>query len=245
MTQPLPDFERLIGRIFLQSALLQEALTHSSYLNEIEQKGRDNERLEFLGDAIVDFLAGEMLYLHYPTADEGSLTQMRSALVRAESLAMLATDIQLGNYMRLGHGEEVTGGRTRVNILGDGFEAVVGAIYLDGGMEAARQFLVPRLARLLTVILEQDLHRDARSVLQERAQAALHVTPLYRVAQEVGQTHEREYVLEVTISDIVVGQGQATNKRIAAQLAARDALSRILSDGWPPALMGLSDPKPS
>lgn len=233
--KPIEDLARSLGHDFGQPKLLAEALTHSSYLNETETDGvhQDNERLEFLGDAIVDFLAGEMLYIQYPEVDEGALTQMRSALVRAESLAMLATDIDLGDYMRLGHGEEVTGGRTRVNILGDGFEAVVGALYLDAGLEVTRDFLVPRLRQLLTTILANDLHRDARSVLQERSQSVLRITPLYRVAEEVGLTHEREYVLEVTINDVVVGRGQATNKRIAAQLAARAALAHIASAGWP------------
>ncbi len=236
MTKPISEFEAVIRRYFYRPTLLVEALTHSSYLNETEAEGRDNERLEFLGDAIVDFVAGEMLFNMYPDADEGHLTQLRSALVRADSLAIMAEKLNIGEFVRLGHGEEVTGGRTRVNILADTFEAVAGAVYLDGGLEAVRQFLEPQLQELLVYILANDLHRDARSVLQERAQGTFKMTPLYRVAEEIGKEHEREYVIEVVVGETVLGVGRASNKRVASQLAARDALERLNRDGWPEAL---------
>ncbi len=233
MTKPIEEFEAIIRRYFYQPALLVEALTHSSYLNETDTPGRDNERLEFLGDAVVDFVAGEMLFRMYPDANEGLLTQLRAALVRADSLALMAQKLRMGEFVRLGHGEEVTGGRTRVNVLADTFEAVAGAVYLDGGLEAARQFLEPHLKELLIYILENDLHRDARSVLQERAQEALKLTPFYRVAEEIGKAHEREYVIEAVVGEVVLGTGRASNKRVASQLAARSALERLNQEGWP------------
>lgn len=236
MTKPISEFEAVIQRRFHQPALLEEALTHSSYLNEIDIKGRDNERLEFLGDAIVDFVAGEMLYHMYPDAPEGVLTQLRAALVRADSLAIMATKLGLGEFVRLGHGEVITGGRTRVTILADTFEAVTGAVYLDGGLEAVRQFLEPHLRELLDYIVAHDLHRDARSVLQEQAQAVLKIAPVYRVVEEIGKAHEREYVVEVVLGEAVLGVGRASNKRVASQLAARQALEKIAAEGWPPAL---------
>jgi ribonuclease-3 len=236
MTKPISEFEAVIRRYFYRPALLTEALTHSSYLNETEVEGRDNERLEFLGDAIVDFIAGEMLFRMYPDASEGYLTQLRSALVRADSLAIMAEKLHIGEFVRLGHGEEVTGGRTRVNILADTFEAVTGAVYLDGGLEAVRQFLEPQLQELLVYILANDLHRDARSVLQERAQGEFKVTPIYRVAEEIGKEHEREYVIEVVVRETVLGVGRASNKRVASQLAARHAIEMLNREGWPEAL---------
>lgn len=245
MTKPISEFEAVIRRYFHRPALLEEALTHSSYLNETDISGRDNERLEFLGDAIVDFIAGEMLYHMYPDAPEGVLTQLRAALVRADSLAIMAAKLRMGEFVRLGHGEEVTGGRTRVNILADVFEAVVGAVYLDGGLEAVRQFLEPHLRELLEHILAHDLHLDARTVLQEQAQAMLKVTPIYRVTEEIGKAHEREYVVEAVVNDVVLGTGRASNKRVAAQLAARSALEQIKREGWPPALTRAASETPT
>ncbi len=232
MTLLTEQFERKVQRIFLNSEILLEALTHRSYLNEHEVDSRDNERLEFLGDAIVDFVAGEMLFQKYPAAAEGELTQLRASLVRAEALAQLAADLSLGDFLRLGHGEEVTGGRSRQNVLADGFEAVVGAIYVDGGMDAAKAFLLPRFEALLIYILENQSHLDARSLLQERAQADLKITPSYRVADIIGKEHEREYVLEAVIGETIMGRGQAANKRIAAQAAARSTLVMVEKDGW-------------
>jgi ribonuclease-3 len=241
MTLTVEEFERRIQRIFLKPDILLEALTHRSYLNEYETPSRDNERLEFLGDAIVDFVAGEMLYQLYPTASEGELTQFRAAIVRAEALAQMANEMGLGDFLRLGHGEEVTGGRTRQNVLADGFEAVVGAIYVDGGMDAAKAFLLPRFAVQLQYTLEHKLHLDARSLLQERAQADLKITPIFRVADIIGKEHEREFILEAVIGDVTLGRGQAPNKRVAAQIAARNTLLQIEKDGYPEELQDIAD----
>lgn len=232
MSEHWQDFEQIVGHPFMERKWLAEALTHRSYVNENPGYGRDNERLEFLGDAILDFVAAEMLFKKYPDAAEGELTQLRSAIVRAESLAMMAAEIELGDYMLLGRGEISTGGRTRLNILADGFEAIIGAVYTDGGDPAVLLFLLPRLEKMLAYILEHDLHRDARSILQERAQAELHVTPAYVVAELDGSEHQREFRLNVVIGDHVIGNGRGSSKRNAAQVAARDALMRLEGMGW-------------
>jgi ribonuclease III len=231
----LDTFESLIGRLFVKPHILREALTHRSFINESDEALPHNERFEFLGDAILDFIAGEMLFQQYPEMPEGELTQLRSALVRADSLAMMAKDIRLGEFLVMGKGEEATGGRTRMSILADGFEAILGAIYLDGGLQAIKDFLLPRLQTLLAYVLEHQLHIDARSLLQERSQAELHYTPKYRLVEESGKEHEREYHLEALIGDVVIGSGKGNSKRNAAQAAARHALQQLQDNGgWHP-----------
>jgi ribonuclease-3 len=228
-------FERLIGRLFVKPHILREALTHRSFVNESDDAMPHNERFEFLGDAILDFIAGEMLFQQYSEMPEGELTQLRSALVRADSLAMMASEIRLGEFLVMGKGEEATGGRTRMSVLADGFEAILGAIYLDGGMQAIKDFLLPRLQKLLAYVLENNLHIDARSLLQERSQAELHYTPKYRLVEELGKEHEREYHLEALIGEVVIGSGKGNSKRNAAQAAARHALQQLQDNGdWHP-----------
>jgi ribonuclease-3 len=146
---------------------------------------------------------------------------------------MLASDCDLGEYLLMGKGEENSGGRTRVNNLCRGFEAVVGAVYMDSGLDAVKHFVSDRLGRLLEYILENDLHKDARSMLQERSQAELRFTPVYRVVDASGPDHEKEFFIEVVVGDIVIGSGTGTSKRAAAQAAARSALQRLEEVGWP------------
>jgi len=174
-----------------------------------------------------------MLFRRYPDVSEGELTQLRAALVRTDSLAMLAPDVNLGEYLLMGKGEENSGGRTRVNNLCRGFEAVVGAVYMDSGLDAVKSFVQERLEGLLDYILEHDLHKDARSMLQERSQAELRFTPVYRVVDASGPDHEKEFFIEVVVGDIVIGSGTGTSKRAAAQAAARSALQRLEEVGWP------------
>jgi ribonuclease-3 len=225
-------YEEIIDVEFQMSELLLEALTHRSYVNEVEVDMRDNERLEFLGDAILDFVVADMLFRRFVDVSEGELTQLRAALVRTDSLAILAGECQLGEFLLMGKGEEHSGGRTRINNLCAGFEAVVGAIYMDRGLDAVRRFAIPRLEALLEYVLEHNLHKDARSMLQERTQAELRVTPNYRVVDAAGPDHEKEFFIEVVIGGIVIGSGVGTSKRSAAQSAARDALQRLEAGGW-------------
>jgi ribonuclease-3 len=226
-------FQNHIAVHFLDPNVLRRALTHRSFVNEQEETMGDNERLEFLGDAILDFVVGDMLYRRFAELPEGELTQLRAALVRTDSLAILASEIQLGDYLFIGKGEENSGGRKRMNNLCRGFEALIGAIYMDRGLEAVREFVLPRLNTFLEYVLANDLHKDARSILQERSQAEIRVTPVYRTVEVLGPDHEREFSLEVIVGDIVLGQGIGSSKRIAAQAAARDALKRLEENGWP------------
>jgi ribonuclease-3 len=226
-------FQAHIGLHFLDPKILRRALTHRSFVNEREETLGDNERMEFLGDAILDFVVGDMLYRRFADMPEGELTQLRAALVRTDSLAMLASDIQLGDYLFIGKGEENSGGRKRINNLCRGFEALIGGIYMDRGLEAVREFVLPRLNSFLEYVIANDLHKDARSILQERSQADIHVTPVYRMVDANGPDHEREFSLEVIVGDIVLGQGMGSSKRIAAQAAARDALKHLDEKGWP------------
>jgi len=226
------NFEQVLDVRFKDGRLLQRALTHRSFVNEYEGVQRDNERLEFLGDAVLDLIVAEMLFRRFPDVSEGELTQLRAALVRTDSLAMLAQDLRLGEYLLMGKGEENSGGRERVNNLCRGFEAVIGALYLDRGVEAVRRFVVPRLTRLLDYILANALHKDARSILQERAQADLRFTPIYRLQDTVGPDHEREFVIDVYIGDVLLAYGSGTSKRAAAQSAARAALTIVEETGW-------------
>ena len=230
----LQQFESIIGVEFTDPLLLRESLTHRSYINEYDgdEAIRDNERLEFLGDAILDVVVAEMLFKKYPDMAEGELTQLRSALVRTESLAMLGAECHIGEYLLLGNGEINSGGRTRTNNLCRGFEALIGAMYLDLGMAQVEAFTLPRLEALLAYILKYSLHKDARSELQEQSQEKLSITPVYRVTNAIGPDHAKEFQVEVLIGEVVAGQGIGTSKRTAAQSAARSALERLTEDGW-------------
>jgi ribonuclease-3 len=212
---------------FRDGSLLRRALTHRSYLNEHTDALEDNERLEFLGDAALDFLTGAWLYNHFPEIDEGQLTRMRSALVRTEQLAHFAQEIGLGEVLLLGRGEEASGGRERPALLCGAFEALVGAIYLEGGLEAVSAFVEPRLAQAMAVIFEDESLFDARSQLQVWAQAEMGLTPRYRTVDSHGPDHAREFEVEVAVGDEVRGRGVGKSKQDAAQQAAADALARI------------------
>jgi ribonuclease-3 len=235
LTHTRPSFEEVLGVKFNNLDLLTRALTHRSFVNEYDGDDpiKDNERLEFLGDAILDVIVAEMLFKKFPDVSEGELTQLRAALVKTESLAMIATKFQLGEYLRIGRGEENSGGRQRVNNLCRGFEAVIGAMYLDSDLKTVEDFVMPTLNELLNYVLENNLHIDARSELQERIQASLSITPSYRIAGADGPDHAKEFHMEVTIGDVVIGTGIGTSKRAAAQEAARAALQHLQEKGFP------------
>ena len=205
--------------------LVRRALTHRSYLNEHPEIQEDNERLEFLGDAALDFLTASWLYNRFPEMDEGHLTRLRSALVRTEQLAAFAVEIGLGEAVLLGRGEEASGGRARDALLCDVFESVMGALFLDSGLESVEAFIEPRLHRAVEAILEDESLVDARSRLQIWAQAELGETPRYRTVDSYGPDHAREFVVEVEVGDATAGRGQGRSKQEAAQRAASEALS--------------------
>ncbi|MDX2160173.1 MAG: ribonuclease III [bacterium] len=211
-----------------QPLLLVQALTHRSFVNEHENASTgDNERLEFLGDAVIGFLAGEWLFNRYPGMLEGDLTRLRAALVQRESLAALARQARLGEALRMGKGEEANGGRDRDTILCDAFEAVVGALFLDQGMDATRAFVLPRLEKRLETVLSAQSDKDARSLLQEWSQSAYSLIPQYAIVEATGPDHEKVFTVEVTIGAKVAGRGEGRSKQVAAQAAAREALISI------------------
>jgi len=221
----LNSFQSRLGIRFRRPELLREALTHSSYVNEQPtQFMADNERLEFLGDAVLDFIVADELFRRYPTAREGTLTSMRAAIVRTDSLARASNRIDLGDHLFLGHGEEASGGRHRAANLCAASEAVIGAVYLDQGIEQARA-LVQKLLGDLIESLEAPGPRDAKSLLQEQVQARLHLTPVYRTVAQMGPDHAKEFVVEVLVGDRVVGRGTGPSKQAAEQAAAQSALA--------------------
>ncbi len=207
--------------------LFKRALTHRSYLNEHSDTLEDNERLEFLGDAVIDFFVASWIYHHFPEMAEGDLTRLRSALVRTEQLAEFARKLDLGSLMLLGKGEAETGGRERPNLLCATFEAVVGAIYLDSGIEVATQFLEPFIKEATYDILESNKERDPKSDLQEWAQSQGFGTPYYRTVSVRGPEHSKTFEVEVYIGNRCYGRGDGSNKRMAAKKAAKAALKSL------------------
>jgi ribonuclease-3 len=219
------EAEKTFNITFANKALLQRALTHRSYLNENpDYPLEDNERLEFLGDAVLDFITGETLYHRFPEMPEGRLTNLRSALVRTETLARFASHLKLGDYLFLGRGEEEGGGRRRPAILCDAFEALIGAIYLDKGLDAVRQFVYQAIDPALHEILASDADKDAKSRLQELAQSHYQLTPTYRTVREQGPDHAKEFTVEALIGGKIYGRGTGLSKQTAAQAAAQHAL---------------------
>jgi ribonuclease-3 len=216
-----------LGVPFADLSLLQRALTHRSYLNEHPEHAlEDNERLEFLGDAVLDFITGAWLYHRFPEMDEGRLTRLRAGLVRTETLAEFAEQFGLGEALLLGRGEDESGGRTRRKNLCGSFEAVIGALYLDKGMDAAQQFVEPLLNLALGSLL-QSSDKDAKSRFQEWSQATFGLTPVYRTVASRGPDHAKEFVVAAMVGLTEVGRGNGNSKQAAAQMAAQRALEAI------------------
>ncbi|MGD8864759.1 MAG: ribonuclease III [Anaerolineales bacterium] len=221
------EFLRQLGLSFKDPSLLRRALTHRSYLNENPEAVEDNERLEFLGDAALDFVTAGWLYHRYPEMDEGALTRLRSALVRTEQLAEFAQSIELGEALLLGRGEVAMGGRQRPAILCATFEALIGAMYIDSGVNQVIEFMEPRLSMAAKKILESEKLIDARSVLQMWAQGELGVTPKYETVDAFGPDHAREFIVEVRVGKKITARGQGHSKQEAAQRAATAALKNV------------------
>ena len=221
------EFSREAGLAFHDPQLLHRALTHSSYINEHPDIPEDNERLEYLGDAALDFLTAAFLFRRYPEMDEGQLTRLRSALVRTEQLARFALELKLGEAVLLGRGEEASGGRQREAMLCDAFEAMIGALYLDAGLQAVIAFLEPRLKAAVESALEDEDLLDPRSLLQIWAQGELGETPRYQTVDSFGPDHAREFVVEVEVGQKKAGRGQGRSMQEAAQRSATDALAAI------------------
>ena len=218
------EFEKLIGYGFKNKDILLNALTHSSYANEVRNKHcQSNERLEFLGDAVLGIITADYLYFHNTHVPEGELTRLRAMMVCEKSLYGFAQSISLGKFLRLGHGEENTKGRERPSILADAFEAVVAAIYIDGGMEAARRFVTRFADSFFSSRIESGFV-DYKTKLQEIVQKNHGERLEYALKEERGPDHNKEFVVEVHLNSNVIGEGCGGSKKEAEQLAAREAL---------------------
>lgn len=216
----MTDFEKKIGYEFKDKALLKRALTHSSYANE-KGTGLDNERLEFLGDSVLGFITAEYLFEHYKDKAEGDLTKKRAYAVCEKTLFGYAEKIGLGDMILLGKGEERTGGRQRPSVVSDAFEAVIAAIYLDGGIENAKKFVLP----FIEIASEaKPVFKDYKSTLQEILQQNPTEKFEYIVVGESGPDHNKEFIVEVHLNSNVIGTGRGSSKKRAEQEAARSAL---------------------
>ena len=220
--QGIQELEKRIGYSFQDKSLLRQALTHSSYANEMRiLKSGNYERLEFLGDAVLEMVTSNFLFSKYPTMPEGQLSKLRASLVCEPALALAAKRISLEKYFLLGKGEEATGGRERESIACDIMEAVIGAIYRDSGIEEAKKYI---FRFILDDIDKKRLFYDAKSNLQELAQSKLKAVLSYRVIYETGPEHDKEFGVEALLGDRVIGRGKGRSKKIAEQHAAYEAL---------------------
>lgn len=214
--------EKFIGHQFRDPALLTRALTHSSYANESGHGAAgDNERLEFLGDAVLELVSSDFLYHERPNDPEGDLTRLRASLVCEPALAFCTRALSLGDYLYLGKGEDVTGGRERPSILSDALEALIGAIYLDGGMEPAREFI---LRFILTDIEHKKLFHDSKTLLQEKVQGEYDAPLSYALLETKGPDHDRTFTVEARIGTKAYGRGSGRSKKAAEQEAAYQTL---------------------
>lgn len=222
--------EERTGYTFQDRKLLEQAVTHRSYLNEHpDWPVGHNERLEFLGDAVLELVVTEYLYQHYPDRPEGEMTNWRAALVNANTLSGITAEFGLNDHLLLSRGEARDTGRARQYILANAIEALIGAMYLDGGYQPCREFIGRFVLTHLPDIIEKRLYRDSKSLLQEQAQDRIGVTPTYQVMEEWGPDHARQFRIGVYLGRELAGEGQGQSKQDAQQAAAEDALK---NKGW-------------
>jgi ribonuclease III len=227
-TRALRKFQAAIGVPFRELALLDEALTHSSFINESPATlGRDNQRLEYLGDAILGFVVAEWLYTTFPAAQEGELTSLRALIVRTESLAALGRQLGIGRYLRMGRGEAATGGPERDANLCAAVEALIGAMYLDHGIEVTSAFVHKYLEEWAAQADLAEAAKDAKSRLQEHVQSTLRETPQYEIVSEEGPDHAKIFTAVVIVGEEVWGQGTGNSKQAAQHAAALAALAGL------------------
>ncbi len=224
------EFARNLGLLFEDEALLRQAFTHRSYLNEHrEEKGGHNERLEFLGDAVLELATTRYLYDRFPHTPEGELTAYRASLVNAVTLSEIAAEIGMNDYLLLSRGEAKDTGRARGVLLANAFEALLGAVYLDQGYDAAQRFVAEHLLPNMDDILQKKLWQDSKSLLQEKGQEKEGVTPSYTVLRETGPDHDKHFTVGVHLRTKLLAEGEGKSKQEAEQAAARNALEKT---GW-------------
>jgi ribonuclease-3 len=224
----LRELCRVLGVSFADLNLLNQALMHRSYVHDVEMdRGESNERMEFLGDAVLGLLVNEHLYARFTRRQEGRLTKIKSLVVSETVLSRRAEELGLGEYVLLSDNERSSGGATRPSILADAFEAVIGALYLDSGLAAVRRFVETNLLSSMDEILAVDEYRNYKSLMQEHAQRKLGSRPRYRVVSAKGPEHERTFYVEVRLGGRALGRGEGRNKKEAEQMAARHALTKL------------------
>jgi len=226
----LAALQQILGISFNDPSLLEQALVHTSYVNE--QPGitsASNERLEFLGDAVLGLVVAEGLYQDFPHSAEGEMTRLRAALVRRDTLARMATTIKLGDYLYLGKGEEASGGRSKPANLAGAFEAIIAAIFLDQGLIITREFILSLFKEELQRVSSHGVKGDYKSQLQEFIQTREQQTPAYQVVETTGPDHDRRFTVEVSAGDSVLGRGSGKSKKAAEMEAARTALKQFLT----------------
>lgn len=211
---------------FKNQALFDQAFTHRSFLNETREQITSNERLEFLGDSIISFLVSDFLYKKYPEYNEGILTNLRSLLVNTKSLGNLAKDLDFGNLLKLSKGEHEAQGRENQSLLADSFEAFVGALFIDQGLQAVDEFISQTLLIQIPELVEQKTFKDPKSLLQEFVQSKKKGSPVYKVVTEEGPAHAKIFTVGVYIAGVLMGQGTGKSKQQAEENAAKLALEK-------------------
>ena len=230
----LTALQRTLGVSLNNPSLLEQALVHSSYINENPGFAQDsNEKLEFLGDAVLGLIIAGKLYRDFTQFSEGEMTRLRAALVRRETLARIAKALGLGDYLYLGKGEEASGGRSKSSNLASALEAVIATIFLDQGIAITRDFVLRLFDKELQKAVSRGAVADYKSRLQELIQARQQGTPVYHLVEAVGPAHNQTFTVEVRVADTVLGRGSGRSKKIAETEAARSALGQLLSDFTP------------
>lgn len=223
------ELEKIIGVEFNNISILEQALTHRSFVNESKEIDEHNERLEFLGDAVLELVSTDFLFHKFPKEAEGRLTSYRASLVNTNTISDAATRLQFNKFLKLSKGESKDEGRARQYILADSFEAVIGAIYVDQGYEKAKEFVSRNIFPLIDEIVEKRLWQDPKSYFQERAQEVVSITPEYRLIKEEGPDHDKHFTIGVYLRNEEVAQGQGKSKQEAEQAAANSGLD---AKGW-------------
>jgi ribonuclease III len=226
----LKKFQKSFGFSFKELSLLDCALTHKSYVDQNGVRGKDNERLEFVGDAVIDLIIRDYSLKRFPERNEGELSKLRSAVASEATLSKIARRMDLGKYLLMGQGEESSGGRKKRSLLANTFEAVAAAIYLDGGFDKAHKIILSFLKEDIEKVSIGGNQRDYKSRLQEYTQNRLGCIPRYRVVGEAGPDHNKVFLIQLTLEGRIMGNGRGKSKKVAEQRAAREALTQLLEN---------------
>ena len=226
----LEEFAASINVTFKDISLLDRALTHRSYINENRHSNKHNERLEFLGDAVLELIVSEFLFIKYPKRPEGELTSFRAATVKTSTLASTSRDLNVGKYLQMSKGEEATGGKDKDYLLANAFESILGSIYIDQGYNSCKKFVSEVLIIKIAEIVEKRLDIDSKTQFQEIAQRNYNTTPTYEVVKEDGPDHDKIFTVNVMVGKKVFGKGSGGSKQRAEDKAATEGLKKLTKD---------------